>query len=203
VTTTAAVSGSRYDARTIVQGGIQLGAVTAAGVVLFSLLSRAMAGTLESVAQSAIVLAGGAVVTFWPAAMVRPRDVDTIGWTTLLAYVGTVTFTILDIAILRPLGVYHWTWDAIGGGSGFWYISVWWMGGTFLSWMGAWVYAIETARGSPPVARLAAASVVLALVLFVVVSGVAGRLHPAYAALGYAVSAVIGVPLAAFLGGRK
>lgn len=203
MTSAAVASTSRYDVRTIVGGGIQLGAATAAGVVVFALLSRAMTGTAEAIVQSLIVLVGGAVATWWPAASVRPRDVDTIGWTALLAFVGAVAFTILDIVVLRPLQIYHWTWDAIGGGSGFWYISIWWMGGTFLAWMGAWVYAIETRRRSPPVMSLASVSVLLAVVLFVVFSLLQGRVHPAYAALGYAIAAVSGVPVAAFLDGRR
>lgn len=203
MTSAAVASNSRYDVRTIVGGGIQLGAATAAGVVVFALLSRAMTGAAEAIVQSVIVLVGGAVATWWPAGMVRPRDVDTIGWTTLLAFVGAVTFTILDIALLRPLGMYHWTWDAIGGGSGFWYISIWWMGGTFLAWMGAWVYAIEARRRSPPVMSLAVMSGALALVLFVVFDVLQGRVHPAYAALACAIAAVSGVPVAVIMGGRR
>jgi hypothetical protein len=204
MTSATVASGSRYDARTIVVGGIQLGMVTAGGVVLFALLSRAMTGTVEAIVQSLIVLLGGAVVTYWPAAIVRPRDVDTIGWTTLLAYVGTVVFTILDIALLRPLGMYHWTWDAIGGGSGFWYISIWWMGGTFLAWMGAWTYAIQTRTGAAPsVVRMALRTVGTALLLYIVVDVLRGRPQPALAALAYVVMAVLGVPVAAFTGGRR
>jgi hypothetical protein len=193
VTSATVASGSRYDARTIVVGGIQLGVVTAGGVVLFALLSRAMSGTAEAIVQSLIVLVGGTVVTYWPAAMVRPREVDTIGWTTLLAYVGTVVFTILDIALLRPLGMYHWTWDAIGGGSGFWYISLWWMGGTFLAWMGAWVYAIRGRVSSPAALALALRAAGVSVVLFVPIAAVQG-VHPARAALAFALSAVLMVP---------
>jgi hypothetical protein len=202
--TSAAATTSRYDARTIVVGGIQLGAATAAGVVVFALLSRAMSGTAEAIIQSLIVIVGGAVATYWPAAMVRPRDVDTIGWTTLLAYVGTVVFTILDIALLRPLGMYHWTWDAIGGGSGFWYISIWWMGGTFLAWMGAWTFAIHAGKdAAPAIIRMALRAAGTALLLYIVVDVIRGRAQPGVAALVYVVMAVLGVPVAAFTGGRR
>lgn len=203
MTSATVASGSRYDARTIVVGGIQLGVATAGGVVLFALLSRAMTGTAEAILQSLIVLVGGAVVTYWPAAMVRPREVDTIGWTTLLAYVGTVVFTILDIALLRPLGMYHWTWDAIGGGSGFWYISLWWMGGTFLAWMGAWFYAIKSRGGPAPVVGEAGRTLVVAAILFVAFAATQGRVHSAYAALAYVIAAVSQVPVAAALGARR
>lgn len=203
MTSSIVASGSRYDARTIVVGGIQLGITTAVGVVVFALTSRALTGTTEAIVQSLIVLVGGAVVTYWPAAIVRPREVDTIGWTTLLAYTGTVVFTILDIALLRPLGMYHWTWDAIGGGSGFWYISIWWMGGTFLAWMGAWAYAIQARVGAPSVFRMAGRTVGMALALYIVVNVLRGRPEPGFAALAYVVMAVILVPIAAFTGARR
>src|SRR5256885_5665811 len=58
--------------------------------------------------------------------------------------VGTVVFSAIDIVLLRPFKAYPWTWDAIGGGSTWWYLPIWWMLGTFLAWMGG----IVTAAGS-------------------------------------------------------
>lgn len=202
MTSTAVVSSPRYDARTIVRGGVLVGAVTALGVVVFALISRAMpAGAFETHVQAAIVIAGGALVTYWPASMVHPRDVDTIGWTTLLAYVGTVTFTILDIAMLRPLGMYHWTWDAIGGGSGFWYISIWWMGGTFLSWMGAWAYALESSRRTVPI--MAVGTAIAAIVVYVLFNLVVGHTDSSHAALTFFIVAVLRVPVVAVMGRNR
>ena len=50
------------DWRTIVRAGVQLGVVTAVGVVFFALLSRAMVGTTEIIVQSVLVLVGAAVL---------------------------------------------------------------------------------------------------------------------------------------------
>src|SRR5207244_3892950 len=53
----------------------------------------------------------------------------------------------IDIVLFRPFKAYPWTWDAIGGGSTWWYLPVWWMLGTFLAWMGAIITARAAARG--------------------------------------------------------
>ncbi|MSR07342.1 MAG: hypothetical protein EXR93_09800 [Gemmatimonadetes bacterium] len=199
MTSSTIASSPRYDARTVVVGGIQIGAATAGGVVLFALLSRAMTGTAEAIVQSLLVLAGGALVTYWPAAIVRPREVDTIGWTSLLGYVGAVTFTIADIALLRPVHLYHWTWDAIGGGSGFWYLPIWWMGATFLAGVGATVYSYQPPGAGPKAPRLAGETVAIAVVLFGVITGF-GILpvHASVVALSYASALVMRAAIAAW-----
>src|SRR5436309_12513644 len=48
---------------------------------------------------------------------------------------------------VAPFKAYPWTWDAVGGGSTWWYLPVWWMLGTFLAWMGGVVTAGRAARG--------------------------------------------------------
>ena len=124
----------RADVRTIVGGGAILGALTAVGVAVFALSSRPLAGTAEVAVQSALILVGAGVFCFLPAHWVRPTSVDGIAWAALLGLMGALFFTVADSVLLRPLGIYHWTWDAIGGGSGFWYIPVWWMGAAGLAW---------------------------------------------------------------------
>jgi hypothetical protein len=57
-------------------------------------------------------------------------------------------FSAIDIVLLRPFKAYPWTWDAIGGGSTWWYLPVWWMLGTFLAWMGGIVTARQAIRGA-------------------------------------------------------
>src|SRR5207247_2124134 len=42
---------------------------------------------------------------------------------------------------------YPWTWDAVGGGSTWWYLPMWWMLGTYLAWLGGMVWAQRQARG--------------------------------------------------------
>jgi len=197
MTSAAVTTDPRNDVRTIVWGGVRLGLATAAGVTVFTLLSRAISGSIETILQTAMVLVGGAVASFWPASMVRPRDVDTIGWTSLLAVVGAVVFTIVDIVILRPVHLYHWTWDAIGGGSGFWYIPIWWMAATFLAGVGATAYAYRPRSGVVAPARLAGETVAIAVLLFGFISGTGiFPFHASVAAMSYGLALVVRVAIA-------
>jgi hypothetical protein len=192
----------RSDVRTIVGGGIKLGIATVIGVVVFALLSRALAGGIETVVQSVLVLVGGAVFAYAPAYWVRPRGVDAIAYASLVGLLGSVVFTVVDTAVLRPVHLYPWTWDAIGGGSGFWYIPVWWMGSCFLAWLGGWVYSIRAARDASAVS---AALQTLGIGVLLLVVAVATRLapfHAAVAALAFTVGLVLHVPLAAVLRNR-
>jgi len=156
-----------YDVRTIVGSGVKLGIVTTVGVVVFVLLSRLLGGTAEVLVQSILVLVGGLVFSFLAATWLKPFDVDSIAWTALVGLLGALTFTVLDTIVLRPLNLYHWTWDQIGGGSGFWYIPVWWMGSATLAWLGAWIYSLTSRGGTAGFGTLAGRPVVIALVLFV------------------------------------
>jgi hypothetical protein len=180
---------------TIVGGGAVLGVLTAVGVAVFALISRPLAGTAEVVVQSALILAGAAVFCYFPAARVRPTNVDGIAWAALLGLVGALVFTVTDAMLLRPLGVYHWTWDAIGGGSGFWYIPVWWMGAATLAWLGSWV-AATVSRGDPERSIIPTATVtlVLGIAVFAVLVGLrVAPMHPAVMALGVAMALPIHV----------
>ncbi len=197
MTSIAQPAAPRSDVRTIVGGGIKLGIATVIGVVAFALLSRALAGRAETVAQTVLVLAGGAVFAYAPSYWVRPRGVDAIANAALLGLLGSVVFTLVDTAVLRPVHLYHWTWDAIGGGSGFWYIPVWWMGSCFLAWLGAWVHSIRAVRdGNAVSAALQTLGIALVLLAVAVGTGLA-PFHAAVAALAFSVGLVLHVPLAA------
>jgi hypothetical protein len=168
--TTAAQSAipAQFCVRTIVAGGVKLGLMTSVGVVAFALAPRATAGTAETIIQSLLVLAGGVVFSYGAAMWLQPRDVDSIAWTSLVGLLGALTFTLVDTVILRPFNVYHWSWDQIGGGSGFWYIPVWWMGATVLAWLGAWIYSAESTRGPVNPSVVAGKTVIGSVVLFVI-----------------------------------
>ena len=192
---------ARADVRTIVGGGVKLGALTAIGVVVFALASRPLTGSAEFVVQSALVLVGGALFAYLPAAWVRPTDVDSIGWAALLGLLGALVFTVIDTVALRPVGIYHWTWDAIGGGSGFWYVPVWWMAATILAWLGSWIAAIAIGtRGAFNLVVTAGPTIALGLVVFaVLVFTNVAPLHTATMALAFVLGLVLHVALAAAL----
>ena len=194
----------RRDARTIISTGIALGALTAIGVAVFALISRATSGGVELVAQSVTVLIGGAIATYVPARAVRPRGIDAVGWSAFIGVIGAWTFTALDIVVLRPAGLYSWRWDAIGGGSGWWYIPVWWMGATLLAWLGGLVYAARV-KGSNevnPVALGGQAVGIAVLVFGIMALTHATPLTAAAVALAFALAVVIQLPVTAVLSRR-
>jgi hypothetical protein len=172
MTSAAEPAGAEHaDARTIITGGIKLGILTAAGVTVFALLSRAMTGTPEIIVQSLLVLVGGIAFSFVPALWVQPRSTDGIAWPALVGLLSALTFTVFDTALLRPLDLYHWTWDRIGGGSGFWYIPVWWMLSAVLAWLGGWIWAAASRDGRPVgLAKLAGLAAAICAVVFAILA---------------------------------
>jgi len=189
----------RSDVRTILVAGIQLGVLTTIGVVAFVLLSRALAGTTVAVVQAGVILAGGAVCAFVPARAIRPRSVDGIAWASMVGLLGALSFSVLNVVVLRPVHLFPWTWDAIGGGSGFWYLPVWWMGSAVLAWLGAWVVALAARSGrepSPLVSGLLTAGLAVLLLGAAAGTGLMAFGGPA-AALAFAVALALHVAIAA------
>ncbi|UCG85823.1 MAG: hypothetical protein JSW71_18200 [Gemmatimonadota bacterium] len=183
---------AELSATSIVEGGVKLGLITAVGTAAFALGSRTIDGPAEVAFQSLLVLLGGALFSYLPAIWLKPSNVDSIAWASLVGLLGALTFTVVDTAILRPLGTYHWTWDQIGGGSGFWYTPVWWMGATTLAWLGAWIYGAAAKAGPVNVAALVGRSWMIALVLFAI-AGLArvGPFGSAMMALAFGVALVV------------
>lgn len=179
--TAAPATSDRSDFRTVTVGGAKLGALTAAAVLLFIIASRSLAGAARTGAEVLIVLAAGIAVSFLPGRWTAARQVEGIAGAAALGLVGALVFTALDIVVLRPLKAYPWTWDAIGGGSSWWYVPVWWMLGTFLAWMGAIVTAGRAGREGGATARtvlgIVAATIVIAAAAHL--SGVGVTLPPA------------------------
>jgi len=195
MTAAAQPTHDRADVRAILMGGLQVGVLTIVGVVAFALLSRGMTGTAKTVVQAALIVVGGAVFSYVPSLPIRPRTVDGIAWAALVGLLGALVFTVVDTAVLRPLHLYHWTWDAIGGGSGFWYIPVWWMGSAVLAWLGALTLATLARGGREPAPLLTGLLTAgLAVVLFGLVTAL--RIlpfHAAVMALAYAAALVLHV----------
>src|SRR5437764_8171503 len=163
--TAAPVVSDRSDFRTVTVGGAQLGVATAVAVVAFLAASRLVpiaAGTRGGV-QALIVLAAGVAVAFLPAQWTAARSTEGIAGAAAMGLVGTVVFSVIDIVLLRPFKAYPWTWDAIGGGSTWWYLPVWWMLGTFLAWMGGIVRAGQATLGRTALPAVAGAVVLAAI----------------------------------------
>ncbi len=197
MTSVAETSSAHPHWRVVVRAGAQVGVVTAVGIAIFALMSRGMEGTSETLVQSVLVLVGAAVFAYLPSMLLRPRDVEIIAWASLIGLLGALVFTVIDTAIFRPMNLYHWTWDAIGGGSGFWYIPVWWMGSAFLAWLGAWVVATSSRQTEAPVPAIAGQTVGIGVVLgaILMATGLV-PFHSAGFALAFTIALVLHVPLA-------
>src|SRR5881396_570085 len=165
--TATPVASDRSDFRTVTVGGAKLGVATAVAVVAFLAASRLVpiTGGLRGGVEALIVLAAGVAVAFLPAQWTAARSTEGIAGAAALGLVATAVFSAIDIVLLRPFKAYPWTWDAIGGGSTWWYLPIWWMLGTFLAWMGG----IVTAGGEATLGRRAlpalAATIVVALIV--------------------------------------
>src|SRR5467141_3531193 len=189
--TSATVDRSEF--RHILQSGTIVGAVTAAAVVLFLLVSRVLpAGIATSLLQLLIVLAAGVAAAFLPGFFAASRTVQGVASAAAIGLWGTIVFMAIDIILLRPFKAFPWTWDAIGGGSTWWYLPIWWMLGTFVAWMGAIVTAGRAARGGDTaIPSLATPAVVGGLVAGLGL-GLAGVLFmPIAAGAGFVLSLVV------------
>src|SRR5881409_1308090 len=188
--TATPVASDRSGFRTVTVGGAKLGVATAVAVVAFLAASQRVpiTGGLRGGVEALIVLAAGVAVAFLPAQWTAARSTQGIAGAAALGLVATVAFSAIDIVLLRPFKAYPWTWDAIGGGSSWWYLPIWWMLGTFLAWMGGIVTAAQAARGEATLLRTAGPAVVGA-VLLVIVARLAG-LHlalPVETAAGFTI----------------
>lgn len=166
MSTSAVPTADRSDFRNVLMGGTLVGAITGVGVVAFVAISRILpSGAARDVLEGILVLAGGVAVGLLPGQRAVSRTVEGVAGAAAIGLWGTVVFMAIDIVLLRPFKAYPWTWDAIGGGSTWWYLPIWWMLGTFLAWMGGMLTAARNARGSASLAQLAVPVVIGAVVL--------------------------------------
>jgi hypothetical protein len=167
----------RTDVPYIVRGAVKIGLITAIAVLLYSLVSRYTSGMVESALKVVIIAAGTWLVTFLPGLWTRARTIEGIAGAAGIGLAGAVVYLLIDVTLLQNIGTYTNRWRAIGGGSNWWYHPVWWMVGTFLPWMGAFMIANQAARGGVSVARSAA----IVTVTTVVLGALAVVLHVPYA----------------------
>src|SRR6266508_4036188 len=179
----------RYEFRHVLLSGTIVGVVTAVLVILYLVVSRLLSpGITVSLLQTVLVLAGGVAAAFLPGFFAASRTTQGVASAAAIGLWGTIVFMAIDIILLRPFKAYPWTWDAVGGGSTWWYLPIWWMLGTFLAWMGGLVTAGRAARGGDvAIGALALPVVVGAAAIALVVT--LARLHvylPVAAGAGFA-----------------
>lgn len=153
MTATTAPPIDRSDVRHVLVSGTKVGLGVAAGIALLLAVGRFVpAGVVRVALDTLIVLAIGVIAGLLPGRWVAPRSTDGVAAAAAIGLWGTVVFSAVDIIVLRNVRAYPWTWDAIGGGSTWWYLPIWWMLGTFLAWMGGLRAA---GQGEVPAVRVA------------------------------------------------
>ncbi len=190
---TAPATADRSEFRHVLLSGTIVGVVTAVLVILYLVLSRLLSpGITTSLLQTIVVLAGGVAAAFLPGFFAASRTTQGVASAAAIGLWGTIVFMAIDIVVLRPMnhvvGTYPWTWDAVGGGSTWWYLPIWWMLGTFLAWMGGLVTAGRAARGGDVAIGALALPVVIGAAAIALVVTLA-RLHvylPVAAGAGFA-----------------
>lgn len=134
----------------LVRRAVVLGVIQAIVVALFAVATRLVDGPVEKILEVILLVIGLAATILLPGIWTRPRTIEGIAGAAGIGLGATVIFLLLDVSLLQPLGAYTFRWRAIGGGSNWWYHPVWWMVGTFLAWMGAFIMANQAAKNREP-----------------------------------------------------
>jgi hypothetical protein len=166
MSTSAVETTDRSDFRNVLVSGTKVGVVTGIAVVAYLVLMRFLpAGVARDAILSILVLAAGALVSLLPGEWAGSRNTEGVASAAAIGLWGSIAFMAIDVLLLRPFKAFPWTWDAIGGGSTWWYLPIWWMLGTFLAWMGGMLTAGRHARGPTTLAATAMPVVIGAVVL--------------------------------------
>ena len=169
MTTSAMPATDRSDFRHILLSGTKVGLMIGVSVVAFLALSRLLSpGVAQTALESLLVLIAAVLASLLPGQWVGSRGTEGVAGAAAVGLWGTVVFMAFDIVLLRPFKAYPWTWDAIGGGSTWWYLPIWWMLGTFVAWMGGMLTAGRNARGPASLGQIATPVVLGAVVLAVI-----------------------------------
>lgn len=133
------------DVPSIVRGAVLLGLFEAVVVLLFSLATRLLHGPLETVVLVILLAVSLAPVTLLPGLWTRARSIEGIAGAAGIGLGAAFVFLLVDVALLQNIGTYTNRWWEIGR-SNWWYHPIWWMAGTFLPWLGAWILANQAER---------------------------------------------------------
>jgi len=130
----------------VVRGSITLALIQAVFVVLVSIVNKTFDGTIDHALTGVLVFIGTAITVFYPGTLTRPRTIEGIAGAAGIGLGATWVFLLIDAFLLQTFHVYTNRWREIGGGSIWWYLPVWWMVGTYLSWMGGWILANQARK---------------------------------------------------------
>ena len=145
---TSVATPDRSEFRHILLSGTIVGAVTGLAVIVYLVVARLVPpGIIAALLETIVVLVAAVCATFLPGFLATSRTVQGIAGAAAIGLWGTIVFMAIDVILLRPFKAYPWTWDAVGGGSTWWYLPIWWMLGTLGAWLGGVVTAGRAARG--------------------------------------------------------
>ncbi|HEY9384041.1 MAG TPA: hypothetical protein VIP80_11070 [Gemmatimonadales bacterium] len=151
----------------ILRAGVKLGLLQCVLIAAFGLLQPRIAGAVELVVCGAILFIGIAATIVLPGQWTRARTIEGIAGAAGIGFAAAIVFLIVDVVLFQPIHLYTNRWLEIGGGSNWWYHPVWWMVGTYLTWMGAWIQANQLARSgrASPVALVLGTAILAAVCL--------------------------------------
>lgn len=183
----------RSDFRHILVSGAKTGVAVALAVIVYLAVSRLVPpGIVRALLQTIVVLAAAVAATFLPAYFAVARTIQGVAGSAAIGLWGTIVFMAIDIILLRPFHAYPWTWDAIGGGSTWWYLPIWWMLGTLVAWLGGLVTAARARRGGNVAIQSLAIPVVLGGVSAAIGLGLGGTVvAPVAAGAGFVVTLIV------------
>ena len=136
----------RTDVPHVVRAGVKLGLLQSLFVAVFGVLQVRLEGPVELVVCGLIFVVGLALTLILPGQWTVARTIEGIAGAAGIGFAAAIVFMLVDVALFQPLGLWTNRWLEIGGGANWWYHPVWWMVGTYLTWMGAWVQANQAAK---------------------------------------------------------
>ena len=191
----------RTDVPSILRAGLKLGLLQSVFIAVFAVLQVRLEGTIELVVCGLVFLVALALTIVLPGLWTGARTIEGIAGAAGIGLAAALVFLLIDVALFQPLGLWTNRWLEIGGGSNWWYHPVWWMVGTFLPWMGAWILANQLAKGAA-VSPIGAFGLTVACSVVLAVIAVLIHFPGASWGLGtFAVAFLPGVALAAMISG--
>lgn len=190
----------------VLRAAVKLGILESIAVLVIGSVSKYLDGPAEVGLLAVLVTVAVLLVTLLPGLWTRAATIEGIAGAAGIGLGATVVFMIVDVAAFQPFGLYTNRWLEIGGGSNWWYHPVWWMLGTYLPWLGAWILAAQAGKGGQPSLVSGAIPIVVATLACMVV-GVLVHFPGAGWNVGtYGVSFIPGLALAttvSVLGARR
>jgi hypothetical protein len=154
----------------IVRAAVKLGVLECVFVLAIGMVSKYLDGPIETGLLAVLLTMGILAVILLPGIWTRPRTIEGIAGAAGIGLAATLVFLVVDVALFQPIGLWTNRWREIGGGSNWWYHPVWWMVGTFMPWMGAWILANQQTKSGSVSAGAALGSALACAVALAVVA---------------------------------